>query len=76
MLHQDEEWIGEGEARGKTQGSKGAKPMAKGNLEGGWDGFSNTSLEQQDRIDQSSPLGKDFWIHSLEQQDTIDQSSP
>ena len=33
----------EGEARGKSRGSRGAKPMAKGNLEGGGDGFSNPS---------------------------------
>ena len=69
MLHQDEGGIGksipdaqdfprperfpEGEARGKSRGSReisrdfprsrGAKPMTKGNLEGGGDGFPNPS---------------------------------
>ena len=33
----------EGEARGKSRGSRGAKPMTKGNLEGGGDGFPNPS---------------------------------
>ena len=33
----------EGEARGKSRGSRGAKPTAKENLEGGGDGFPNTS---------------------------------
>ena len=34
----------EGEARGKSRGSRGAKPTAEENLEGGGDGFPNTSL--------------------------------
>ena len=33
----------EGEARGKSRGSRGAKPTAEENLEGGGDGFPNTS---------------------------------
>ena len=33
----------EGKARGKSRGSRGAKPTAEENLEGGGDGFPNTS---------------------------------